>query len=85
MLLIKTLKIFMVIPFFNIINQNENESQRKQNPLRLMSILQSYANYESGFEQTVTVPVPTPQMIPIPVPMQSSEPMIAMLWWWRFF
>lgn len=64
------------IPFFNIINQTENESQRKQNSLRLMSILQSYAGYESGFEQTVTVPVPTPQMIPVPVPMQSNEPMM---------
>ena len=64
------------IPFFNIINQTENESQRKQNSLRLMSILQSYAGYESGFEQTVTVPVPTPQMIPIPVPMQSNEPIM---------
>ena len=41
-----------------------------------MSILQSYAGYESGFEQTVTVPVPAPQMIPVPVPMQSNEPMM---------
>ena len=62
--------------FLHLINSTENESQRKQNSLRLMSILQSYAGYESGFEQTVTVPVPTPQMIPIPVPMQSSEPMM---------
>ena len=62
--------------FLHLINSTENESQRKQNSLRLMSILQSYAGYESGFEQTVTVPVPTPQMIPVPVPMQSNEPMM---------
>ena len=62
--------------FLHLINSTENESQRKQNSLRLMSILQSYAGYESGFEQTVTVPVPTPQMIPIPVPMQSNEPIM---------
>ena len=62
--------------FLHIMNATENESQRKQNSLRLMSILQSYAGYESGFEQTVTVPVPAPQMIPVPVPMQSNEPMM---------
>lgn len=62
--------------FLHLINSTENESQRKQNSLRLMSILQSYAGYESGFEQTVTVPVPSPQMIPVPIMMQESEPMI---------
>jgi len=62
--------------FLHIVNATENESQRKQNSLRLMSILQSYAGYESGFEQMVTVPVPAPQMIPVPVPMQSNEPMM---------
>jgi len=62
--------------FLHLINSTENESQRKQNSLRLMSILQSYAGYESGFEQTVTVPVPAPQMIPVPVPMSSNEPIM---------
>jgi len=62
--------------FLHLINSTENESQRKQNSLRLMSILQSYAGYESGFEQTLTVPVPAPQMIPVPIMMQSDEPMI---------
>ena len=62
--------------FLHLINSTENESQRKQNSLRLMSILQSYAGYESGFEQTVTVPVPAPQMIPVPIMMQESEPMM---------
>lgn len=62
--------------FLHLINSTENESQRKQNSLRLMSILQSYAGYESGFEQTVTVPVPSPQMIPVPIMIQESEPMI---------
>jgi hypothetical protein len=38
---------------------------------QLMSILQSYAGYEDGAEQTVIV-MNSPQMIPIPIPTGNS-------------
>jgi hypothetical protein len=38
---------------------------------QLMSVLQSYAGYESGAEQTVIV-MNSPQMIPIPIPTGNS-------------
>lgn len=60
------------IPFFDIINQTENESQRKQNSLSLMGILKNYASYEYGSDQTVVVSVPEPQMIPVPIPSSGG-------------
>jgi hypothetical protein len=59
------------IDFFDIINQTESVSQRKNSSKQLMSILQFYAGYESGGRQKIKVKVPAPQVsyVPVPVPV----------------
>ena len=46
-------------------------SQQMSSLLQLTRILQSYAGYEDGAEQTVIV-MNNPQMVPIPIPTGNS-------------
>jgi hypothetical protein len=59
------------IDFFDIINQTESVSQRKNSAKQLMSILQFYAGYEAGGRQKIKVKIPAPQVsyVPVPVPV----------------
>jgi hypothetical protein len=63
--------------FFDIINQTENMSQRKQSAKQLMGILQLYAGYEAGGRKKIKVKVPAPQVVtvPVPVPVGGSSVM----------
>ena len=62
------------IDFFDIINQTESVSQRKNSAKELMSILQIYAGYEAGGKQKVKVKIPSPQVkyVPVPVPISGG-------------
>jgi hypothetical protein len=37
-----------------------------------MSVLQSYAGYETGAEEVIEVVIPQSQMVPLPIPMPSG-------------
>lgn len=39
---------------------------------QLMSVLQSYAGYETGAEEVIEVIIPQSQMVPLPIPMPSG-------------
>jgi len=39
---------------------------------QLMSVLQSYAGYETGAEEVIEVVIPQSQMVPLPIPMPSG-------------
>jgi len=55
-------------PFFDIINQVENNTQRANASMKLMNILKNYIpGYDPRSEQTIYVPIPQPQMIPVPI------------------
>jgi hypothetical protein len=62
--------------FFDIINQTENMSQRKQAAKQLMGILQLYAGYEAGGRQKIKVKVPAPQVVTVPVPVPVGGPSV---------
>ena len=59
--------------FFDIINQTESTTQRKNAAARLIGILKNYIpEYDSRYENTVVIPVPQPQMVPVPIPISSG-------------
>lgn len=67
------------LPFFDIINQVENNTQRSNASMRLMNILKNYIpGYDPRSEQTIYVPIPQPQMVPVPIPSGGGGGVMVM-------